>query len=90
MLDFTDDQGTLERGAEDSVEAFVALSALTPVLSNVWSTLYTVRNSPCLMSTEDALLHASRCQEQLNVWLTAAPFLLEQPGTIINSRCLFR
>ncbi|KAK5164160.1 uncharacterized protein LTR77_010251 [Saxophila tyrrhenica] len=78
-------RGEVEAGLRTAIEAFVTLARLTPVLSNTLDRLYTVRASPCMMSAESALMHASRCQEQLNTWLAEVPLSLRRPGAMINN-----
>ena len=85
LSDFADEQGDIDPADVPAMQAFVALAQLTTVLSSSLDRLYTVRSSPCIMSAETALLHASQCQDQLRAWLNEVPLSLESPGPMINS-----
>lgn len=67
-----------------SIEAFIALSRLTTVLSSVLDSFYTIRRNPCIMSPEEALSRASQCQAKLNESLPQQGSMPLRPGRVIN------
>jgi hypothetical protein len=67
-----------------STEAFVRLSKLTVVLSNVLDSFYLVHRNPRTMSPEEALSHAGDCQAKLRECLSEGGSVLLQPSRVIN------
>lgn len=62
-IDDFNDQLQAEAGLSPSIEAFVELTRLTTILSNVLNSLYTVKRGPGAMSPAEALscVHGMFC-----------------------------
>ncbi|KAF4990007.1 hypothetical protein FDECE_14522 [Fusarium decemcellulare] len=68
----------------NSTTAFVMLTRLTTVLSSVMDNFYTINQSSCVMSPEEALSRASQCQVQLRDCLAQQGSVLLRPSRGIN------
>lgn len=84
--DFEERQLPRDDYLSHSISAFVMLTRLTTVLATVLEGFYTIKRNPCVMSPEEALSHASRCQTQLNECLELQGGVLQRPNRVINGK----